>query len=91
MITKKYFIIWESNYMSNEISIVTFFFDTGRSEWTPDKGFPHYLHRTVDTYFERFGYMAQLDNEMIIYTHPNLVDRVAALRKGKEDKTKISI
>ena len=75
--------------MSNEISIVTFFFDTGRSEWTPEKGFPHYLHRTVDTYFERFGYMARLDNEMIIYTHPNLVDRVAALRKGKEDKTKI--
>ena len=76
--------------MNNEISIVTFFFDTGRSEWTPDKGFPHYLHRTVDTYFERFSHMAQLENEMIIYTHPDFVDRVAALRKGKENKTKIS-
>ena len=75
--------------MNNEISIVTFFFDTGRSEWTPDKGFPHYLHRTVDTYFERFSHMAQLENEMIIYTHPDFVDRVAALRKGKENKTKI--
>jgi hypothetical protein len=51
--------------MNNDVSIVTFFFDTGRGDWTPDKGFPHYLHRTVDTYFERFGYMAQLDNEMI--------------------------
>lgn len=75
--------------MDNEISIVTFFFDTGRSEWTPERGFPHYLHRTVDTYFERFSYMAQLENEMIIYTHPDFVDRVAALRKGKENKTKI--
>jgi len=75
--------------MNNEISIVTFFFDTGRSEWTPDKGFPHYLHRTVDTYFERFSHMAQLENEMIIYTHPDFVNRVAALRKGKENKTKI--
>ena len=45
--------------MNNDVSIVTFFFDTGRGDWTPDKGFPHYLHRTVDTYFERFGYMAQ--------------------------------
>ena len=75
--------------MNNEVTIVTFFFDMGRGEWTPDKGFPHYLHRTVDTYFERFGYMAQLDNEMVIYTHPDFVDRIAALRKGKEDKTKI--
>ena len=75
--------------MNNDISIVTFFFDMGRGDWTPDKGFPHYLHRTVDTYFERFSYMAQLDNEMVIFTHPDFVERVAALRKGKEDKTKI--
>jgi protein YibB len=75
--------------MNNDISIVTFFFDMGRAEWTQDKGFPHYLHRTVDTYFERFGHMAQLDNEMIIYTHPDFINRVASLRKGKESKTKI--
>lgn len=73
--------------MNNEISIVTFFFDTGRGEWTPDKGFPHYLHRTVDTYFERFGYMSQLDNELIVYTSPNFVDRVMEARRGKENKT----
>jgi protein YibB len=75
--------------MNNDISIVTFFFDMGRGDWTPNKGFPHYLHRTVDTYFERFSYMAQLNNEMIIYTHPNFVDRVADLRKGKEHITTI--
>lgn len=75
--------------MNKEISIVTFFFDTGRDQWTPDKGYPHYLYRTVDTYFERFSYMAQLDNEMVIYTQPSLVDRVKELRKGKENKTKV--
>jgi len=73
--------------MNNEVSIVTFFFDTGRGEWTPDKGFPHYLHRTVDTYFERFSYMAQLDNEMIIYTTPDLVEKVWEYRKDKFEKT----
>jgi protein YibB len=75
--------------MNNDISIVTFFFDMGRGEWTPEKGFPHYLHRTVDTYLERFSYMAQLDNEMIIYTHSDFVERIGDMRKGKEDKTKI--
>ena len=71
------------------ISIVTAFFDIGRGEWTPDKNLPHYLQRTNDTYFERFGYLASLDNEMIIYTSEEFVDKVLSYRKGKEDKTKI--
>ena len=45
----------------NNISIVTAFFDIGRGNWTPEKGLPDYLYRTTDTYFERFGYLAQLD------------------------------
>ena len=75
--------------MKNDITIVTFFFDMGRGEWTPEKGFPHYLHRTVDTYFERFGYLAQLENEMVIFTSPEFIDRVLECRKGKEHLTKI--
>ena len=38
----------------NDITIVTAFFDIGRGEWTPDKGLPHYLHRTNQTYLQRF-------------------------------------
>ena len=76
--------------MSN-ISIVTAFFDIGRGEWTPDKGLPHYLERKTETYLERFGYLAQLDNEMIIFTSESLAERVHELRKGKEHKTKIVI
>ena len=48
------------------ITIVTAFFDIGRGSWTPDKGLPHYLQRSNETYLERFGHMATLDNEMEI-------------------------
>lgn len=65
---------------NNDITIVTAFFDIGRGDWTPDKGFPHYLHRTVDTYFERFSYMAELENEMFVFTSPEFIDRIAELR-----------
>lgn len=71
----------------SEISIVNFFFNTGRENWTPENGFPHYLHRTVDTYFERFGHLAQLDNQIIVYTSPEFVDRILELRKDKLEKT----
>jgi protein YibB len=68
----------------NEISIVTAFFDIGRGDWTPDKGLPHYLQRTTNTYFERFGYMAKLENEMFIYTSSELAPKIEELRKGKK-------
>jgi len=69
--------------IDNDITIVTAFFDIGRGNWTPDKGFPHYLHRTTDTYFERFSHLAQLENEMFIFTSKDLVDRVAKLRQDR--------
>jgi protein YibB len=70
----------------SDITIVTAFFDIGRGDWTADKGFPHYLQRTTDTYFERFANMAKLDNDMVIFTSPDLVERVEALRVGKPTK-----
>ena len=73
------------------ITIVTAFFDIGRGDWSSDKGLPGYLQRTTDTYMERFGYLAELDNQMIIYTSEDQAKTVAKLRKGKEDKTKIII
>ena len=61
--------------MSN-ISIVTAFFDIGRGDWTPDKGLPHYLQRTTDTYIERFGHLAKLNNELVVFTSQDLVDKI---------------
>ena len=73
------------------ITIVTAFFDIGRGTWTPDKGLPHYLYRSNDTYLERFGYLAQMDHEMVIFTTEEYAPRVAEYRKEHLDKTKIVI
>ena len=62
------------------ISIVTTFYDIGRGDWTPDKGLPHYLHRTTDTYVERFGHLATLENEITIFTSEDLIPKVKELR-----------
>lgn len=71
------------------ITIVTAFFDIGRGDWTPEKGLPHYLHRSNETYLERFGHLATLNNEMVIFTSADLVDAISKYRVGKEDITKI--
>ena len=68
------------------ITIVTAFFDIGRGEWTPDKGLPHYLERKTETYIERFGNLATLDNPMVIYTSPDLVPRIQQIRGNKPTK-----
>lgn len=75
----------------NEITVVSAFFDIGRGNWTPDKGLPHYLVRTTDTYFERFGYMSDLDNDMVIFTTADLKWRIRELRKNKPDEKTIII
>ena len=64
----------------NDITIVTAFFDIGRGNWTPDKGLPHYLQRTTNTYLERFSHMAKLENEMIVFTSEDLAPRIKELR-----------
>ena len=74
--------------MSN-ITIVTAFFDIGRGAWTPDKGYPHYLHRTNDTYIERFSHMAQLENSMVVFTTVDMVERLKEVCADRMDRTKI--
>lgn len=67
----------------SDITIVTAFADIGRSDWDENKGLPHYLKRTTDTYFERFSYMAELENDIIVYVTPDLVEKVMEIRKDK--------
>ena len=64
----------------SDITIVTAFFDIGRGDWTPDKGLPHYLQRNVDNYLENFGRLAKLENDMVVFTSNDLLDRVKELR-----------
>lgn len=67
----------------NNISIVTAFFDIGRGDWTPDKGLPHYLQRSTDTYFQRFAHLAKLENHMVVFTSEEFVDKIKELRGSR--------
>lgn len=67
----------------NDITIVTAFFDIGRGDWTPDKGLPHYLQRTNQTYLDRFALMAKLENPMVVYTSKEFVDQIKLLREDR--------
>jgi len=67
----------------SEISIVTAFFDIGRGNWTPDKGLPHYLQRSNDTYLERFSHLSKLENEIVIFTTNDLAPKIFEYRKDK--------
>ena len=66
------------------ISIVTAFFDIGRGEI--GEGYPDYLRRTNDTYFEHFSRLAALENEMVVFISEEHRDRIDALREGKPTK-----
>jgi len=67
------------------ISIVTAFFDIGRGDWSMDKGHPHYLHRTTDTYIERFTHLTKLKNEIIVITSPDIAEKL----KKVSDRIKV--
>ncbi len=70
-------------------TIVTAFFDIGRGNWAHKRNLPPYLPRSTDVYFERFSHMAKLENQMIIYTTADMVDRVMACRNKKGRNTTI--
>lgn len=67
----------------DNITIVTAFFDIGRGNLPTvkyGKVLPFYQHRSVDTYFEYFSLLAKLKNPMVIFTTPDLVDKVKEIR-----------
>jgi protein YibB len=71
----------------NDITIVTAFYDIGRGNWTSDKNLPSYLHRTTDTYLERFSYLTELSNPIIVFTSEDLVDKIKNLNPSKKNLT----
>lgn len=71
---------------NTEITIVTAFFDIGRGNIPKGKGYPGYLTRTTNTYFKYFSNLAKLENEMIIFTSPDLKERIEKIRRGKPTK-----
>lgn len=71
--------------MSN-ISIVTAFFDIGRSDWGQDVikhggPLPHYLKRSTDQYIHHFSRLCELNNEIVVFTSFDLVDTLTNIKK----------
>jgi protein YibB len=64
---------------NTNITIVTAFYDIGRGDWTPEKGLPHYLHRSVDTYIERFSHMTKLENKIIVFSTKDMIEKLTDL------------
>jgi len=69
--------------MKSSTTIVTAYFDIGRGEWTANKGFREKLARSADVYLDYFKRLAALENDMIIFTSPDLKERIEAIREGK--------
>jgi protein YibB len=72
--------------MNSSITIVTAFFDIGRGEWTVNNGFRPKLARTSEVYFSYFKYLAELENDMVVFTSSDLKPHVEAIREGKPTK-----
>lgn len=65
------------------ITIVTAYFDIGRSQWTSQNGFAPRIERTTNEYMTWFSNLAQLENDMVIFTSPDLKSRIEEIRRGK--------
>ncbi|EIU1883962.1 hypothetical protein L4J28_004820, partial [Salmonella enterica] len=55
----------------------------GRSQWTSQNGFAPRIERTTDEYMTWFSNLAQLENDMVIFTSPDLKSRIEEIRRGK--------
>jgi protein YibB len=67
----------------SDITIVTAFFDIGRTEWTGvvnGRQLPHYIPRSTDTYFSYFENLSKIKNDMVIFTSNDLVEKIKAIR-----------
>jgi len=47
------------------------------------------LERSTDTYIERFSHLLTITNDIIVFTSPDLVDRLKALAKDRAGRTVI--
>jgi len=80
--------------MTPNISIVTCFYDIGRSKW---EGFisghplPSYLKRTTDEYFERFERLLKLENDIVVFTSKDLLERFKPYQEKKPNLCVIGI
>lgn len=63
-----------------EITIVTAFYDIGRTNWG---AFP----RSTEEYLERFSWLCELENNMVVFTSPDMVERIAEITDKRKGET----
>ena len=68
----------------SEITLVTAYFNIGRGSWT---GFS----RDNNKYIRYFEHWARLKNKLIVYTTPDIADKVKEIRRrfGLENRTTV--
>ena len=68
----------------SEITIVTAYFDIGRSNWKD-------YERGTNKYISYFKFWAKINNNIIIYTNKELVEEILSIRRdfGLENKTTV--
>lgn len=69
--------------MNKSITIVTAFFDIGRGNWKKRNNSSEKFDRANETYFSYFKRLAKLENNVIIFTSPDLKEKILSLRDGK--------
>jgi protein YibB len=69
--------------MSETVTIVTAFFDIGRSNWEGSlngQPLPHYLKRDTQTYLDRFKRLTELKNPIVVFTESKFIDTIKSFR-----------
>ncbi|MDY0822830.1 WlaTC/HtrL family glycosyltransferase [Providencia rettgeri] len=69
--------------MNKSITIVTAFFYIGRGNWKKRNNSSEKFDRANETYFSYFKRLAKLENNVIIFTSPDLKEKILSLRDGK--------
>src|SRR6476661_7858717 len=82
-------------YTSQDVTIVTAFFDIGRGDWLGDvKGLPvEVFRRSNDLYMQWFRNLAPIKNDMVIFTESQFAESVLKARRehGLESITTVLI
>lgn len=68
----------------NEITLITAYFNIGRGTWSR-------YSRNDEKYLSYFAHWARLRNRLVVYTSPDLVDKVKEIREsfGRGDRTTV--
>jgi len=73
----------KDKFMSN-ITVVTAFFDIGRSNWNKTShgiDTPHYIPRSTESYFSYFENLAKIRNDMIVYCSEEHAEIISKIRE----------